>query len=167
MTAFHDLFDDFRGLEQDLVNLAIQYVETTDLYTWQRFGWGESWTEQQIEECSKGADGGGTRSGQPGDTVRGNHRPVYMTEIQLRRIVDRTAKEQQAHQSDGDETTTKNGKTISKNSKEAMNIGEDALEHEVVLRKVYLVYDKWVGNDSVFPLSNGAPKIMTKFKDKP
>jgi len=92
---------------------------------------------------------------------------VYMTEIQLRRIVDRTAKEQQAHQSDGDETMTKNGKTISKFSKEAMNIGEDALEHEVVLRKVYLVYDKWVGNDSVFPLSNGAPKIMTKFKDKP
>jgi len=110
--------------EQDLVNLAIQYVETADLV---------------VEE-------------------------VYMTEIQLRRIVDRTAKEQQ---SDGDETMTKNGKMISKFSKEAMNIGEDALEHEVVLRKVYLVYDKWVGNDSVFPLSNGAPKIMTKFKDKP
>ena len=47
-----------------------------------------------------------------------------MTEIQLRRIVDRTAKEQQ---SDGDETMTKNGKVISKFSKEAMNIGEDAL----------------------------------------
>ena len=62
---------------------------------------------------------------------------------------------------------TKDGKTISKFSKEAMNIGEDAMEHEVILRKVYLVYDKWVGNNSVFPVSNGAPKIMTKFKDKP
>ncbi len=62
---------------------------------------------------------------------------------------------------------TKNGKTISKFSKEAMNIGDDELEQEIILRKVYLVYDKWVGNDSVFPLSNGAPKIMTKFKDKP
>ncbi len=93
---------------------------------------------------------------------------VYMTEIQLRRIVDRTAKEQQAHQSDGDETMTKNGQTISKFSKEAMNIGDEVHEHEVILLcKVYLVYDKWVGNDSVFPLSNGAPKIMTKFKDKP
>jgi hypothetical protein len=90
-----------------------------------------------------------------------------MTEIQLRRIVDRTAKEQQAHQSDGDETMTKNGQTISKFSKEAMNIGDEVCEHEVILRKVYLVYDKWVGNDSVFPLSNGAPKTMTKFKDKP
>ncbi len=71
--------------EQDLVNLAIQYVETADL----------------VEE-------------------------VYMTEIQLRRIVDRTAKEQQSQQSDGDETMTKNGKTISIFSKEAMNIGTAA-----------------------------------------
>jgi hypothetical protein len=85
----------------------------------------------------------------------------------LRRIVDRTAKEQQAHQFDGDETMTKNGQTISKFSKEAMNIGDEVYEHEVILRKVYLVYDKWVGNESVFPLSNGAPKIMIKFKDKP
>jgi hypothetical protein len=46
--------------EQDLVNLAIQYVETADLV---------------VEE-------------------------VYMTEIQLRRIVDRTTKEQQSQQSD-------------------------------------------------------------------
>ncbi len=113
--------------ERDLVDLAIQYLETANV---------------MVEE-------------------------VYMTEIQLRRIVDRTAKEQQAHQSDGDETMTKDGKTISKFSKEAMNIGEDAMEHEVILKKVYLVYDKWFGNDSVFPVSNRAPKIMTKFKDKP
>ncbi len=88
--------------EQDLVNLAIQYIEAADLV---------------VEE-------------------------VYMMEIQLRRIADRTAKEQQSQQSDGDETMTKNGKTISKFSKGAMNIGEDAMEHEVVLRKIYLVYDK-------------------------
>jgi hypothetical protein len=35
-----------------------------------------------------------------------------------------------------------------------MNIGDEVYEHEVILRKVYLVYDKWVGNDSVFPLRN-------------
>jgi hypothetical protein len=92
---------------------------------------------------------------------------AYMTEIQLRRIIDRTSSDTGDQQSDGDERITKDGKDISKFSKEAMNIDEDALEHEVVLRKVYLVYDKWVGNDSVFPLTNGAPKIMTKFKDKP
>ena len=89
---------------------------------------------------------------------------VYMTEIQLRRIVDRTSTEQQ---SDGDETMTKNGKVISKFSKEAMNMGDEVYEHESILRKVYLVYDKWVGNDKVFPIANGAPKIMTKFENKP
>jgi hypothetical protein len=57
---------------------------------------------------------------------------VYMTEIQLRRMVDRTAKEQQAHQSDGDETMTKNEQTISKFYKEAMNIGDEVYEHEVI-----------------------------------
>ncbi len=72
--------------EKDLVKLAIQYLETSNV---------------MVEE-------------------------VYMTEIQLRRIVDRTAKEQQAHPSDGDETMTKDGKTISKFSKEAMNIGENS-----------------------------------------
>jgi hypothetical protein len=62
---------------------------------------------------------------------------------------------------------TKDGKkTISKFSKKAMNVGDKVYEHEIVLRKVYLVYDQWIGNDSIFPLSNGAPKIMTKFKDK-
>jgi hypothetical protein len=59
---------------------------------------------------------------------------VYMTEIQLKRIVNRTSKEQQ---SDGDETMTKNGETISKLSKEAMNIGDEVYEHESILRKVY------------------------------
>jgi hypothetical protein len=63
---------------------------------------------------------------------------VYMTEIHLKRIVDRTSTEQQ---SDGDETMTKNGEAISKFSKEAMNIGDEVYEHESILRKVYLVYD--------------------------
>ncbi len=61
-----------------------------------------------------------------------------MTEIQLRRIVDRTSKEQPAHQSDGDETMNKNGQTSSKFSKEPMNIRDEVYEHGVVLRKVYL-----------------------------
>jgi hypothetical protein len=42
-----------------------------------------------------------------------------------------------------------------------------AYEHEIVLRKVYCVYDRWVGNDGVFSFSNGAPNIKTKIKDKP
>jgi hypothetical protein len=90
---------------------------------------------------------------------------VYMTEIQLRRIVDRTSKEQQAHQSDGDETMTKNGETISKFSKEALEIG--ASVSAAILKKVKNVFDLNKGDDEVFRTKNGAPKIMTKFKDKP
>jgi hypothetical protein len=50
-------------------------------------------------------------------------------------------------QSDGDETMVRNGKTISKFAKEAMNIGDEAYEHKSILRKVYLVYERWAGDD--------------------
>ncbi len=50
---------------------------------------------------------------------------VYMTEIQLRRIVDRNAQEGSEQQSDGDERMVKDGENISKFSKEAMTLGDD------------------------------------------
>ncbi len=66
-----------------------------------------------------------------------------MTEIQLRRIVDRTAQEASEQQSDGDERMVKNGEDISKFSKEAMTLGDDAYEvssnaHQI-LEKVYIL----------------------------
>ncbi len=52
-----------------------------------------------------------------------------------------------------------------------MGLGKDVYDEEgtapIVLKKVYILYDKYVGPDSVFPVSNGAPRIMTKFKDQP
>jgi hypothetical protein len=42
---------------------------------------------------------------------------AYMTEIQLKRIVDRTHQEQGNELSDGDEVMIKDGKSISKFSK--------------------------------------------------
>ncbi len=96
---------------------------------------------------------------------------VYMTEIQLRRIVVRTAQEASEQQSDGDETMVKDGENISKFSKEAMTLGEDVYEAnsnaQLILRKVYLLYDKYVGENKVFPIKNGAPRIMKKYKDIP
>ncbi len=96
---------------------------------------------------------------------------AYMTEIQLRRIVDRTAQEASEQQSDGDERMVKDGEDISKFSKEAMTLGEDLYEANnnapIILRKVYMLYDKYVGEDKVFPIKNGAPRIMTKYKDIP
>jgi len=45
---------------------------------------------------------------------------AYMTEIQLRRIVERTAKDEVGQLSDGDEIMVKDGERISKFSKQAM-----------------------------------------------
>jgi len=94
-----------------------------------------------------------------------------MTEIQLRRIIDRTSSDTGDQQSDGDERMTKDGKDISKFSKEAMTLGDDVYELDdiapIILKKVYLLYDRYVGEDKVFPTKNGAPRIMTKYKDIP
>jgi hypothetical protein len=55
---------------------------------------------------------------------------TYMTEIQLRRIVDRNAQEGSEQQSDGDERMVKDGENISKFSKEAMTLGDDVYAYE-------------------------------------
>jgi hypothetical protein len=91
---------------------------------------------------------------------------TYMTEIQLRRIVDRNAQEGSDQRSNGDERMVKEGQNISKFSKEAMTLGEDVYAYEgnapEILHKVYTLYDMYVGEDRVFPVKNGAPRIMTK-----
>jgi hypothetical protein len=96
---------------------------------------------------------------------------IYMTEIQLRRIVDRNAMEGIDQQSDGDERMVKDGHNISKFSKEAMTLGDDVYictgKESEILQKVYALYDHYVGEDRVFPIKNGAPRIMTKYKDTP
>jgi hypothetical protein len=96
---------------------------------------------------------------------------AHMTEIQLRRIVERTTEEGSEQTSDGDERMTKDGENISKFSKEAMTLGDDVFEQDnkapIILRKVYLLYDKYVGEDKVFPIKNGAPRVMTKYQDIP
>ena len=66
---------------------------------------------------------------------------------------------------DGDETTIKDGCRISKFSKEAMEIGKDVKES--LKEKVFKVFDKNAGNDAVFPMKNGSPKILTEFVDHP
>ncbi len=96
---------------------------------------------------------------------------AYKTEIQLRRIVDRTSQEASEQQSDGDERMVKDGEDVSKFSKEAMTLGDNVYEissnAQQILQNVYVLYDKYVGEDKVFPVKNGAPRIMTKYKDVP
>ena len=59
----------------------------------------------------------------------------------------------------------KGGETISKFFKGALEIGTAV--NEAILEKVMKVFDLNKGDDAVFRTKNGAPKIMTMFKDKP
>ena len=90
---------------------------------------------------------------------------AHMSEIQLRRIVDKMSQESSSQGTDGDEVMTKDGHTFSKFSKEALEIGASVTA--AILKKVRNVFDLNKGDDEVFRTKNGAPKIMTKFKDKP
>jgi hypothetical protein len=90
---------------------------------------------------------------------------AYMSEIQLRRIVDKMATKASEQGTDGDKLMVKDGKTFSKFSKDALEIGEDV--GAFILGKVRKIFDLNKGDDAVFRTRNGAPKIMTKFKDKP
>ncbi len=78
---------------------------------------------------------------------------IYMTEIQLRRIVDHNAMEGIDQQSDRDERMVKDGHNISKFSKEAMTLGDDVYtctgKESEILQKVYALYDHYVGEDRV------------------
>ena len=89
----------------------------------------------------------------------------YMSEIQLRRIVDEMANEIASQGTDGDGIMQKGEETISKFRKGALEIG--AAGNEAILEKVKEVFDLNKGDDAVFRTRNGSPKIMTKFKDKP
>jgi hypothetical protein len=60
---------------------------------------------------------------------------------------------------------TKNGAVINKFSKDALEIG--AVVGAAILDKVRKVFDLNWGDDAVFRARSDAPKIMTKFKDKP
>ncbi len=77
----------------------------------------------------------------------------------MRRIVDRTAQEAIEQQRDRDERMVKDGEDISKFSKEAMKLGDDVYETSngasIILKKAYLLYDKYVGEDKVFAIKNG------------
>ncbi len=60
---------------------------------------------------------------------------VYMTEIQLRRIVERTTKDEIGQLSDGDEIMFKDGERISKFSKKAMGLGKDVYAEDANLKE--------------------------------
>jgi hypothetical protein len=55
--------------------------------------------------------------------------------------------------------------STSKSSREALEVGDKV--GSIILGKVRKIFDLNKGDDSVFRTKNRAPKILTKFKDKP
>ncbi len=90
---------------------------------------------------------------------------VYMTEIQLKNIVERLQGEEKDTKTDGDESMVKDGTTISKFSFEALSLGPDV--QEAIKSKIRARFKQSTGDDSVFPTKNGSPKILTKFIEHP
>ena len=87
----------------------------------------------------------------------------FMSEVQLQGLLDRTKPSQ------GDEEamdmTTIDGIRVSKYSIKAIKVGKNV---SAQMRKELEEFNsKHVGEDSVFPTKNGAPKILEQFKDKP
>jgi hypothetical protein len=87
----------------------------------------------------------------------------FMSEVQLQGLLDRTKPSQ------GDEEamdmTTIDGIRVSKYSIKAIRVGKNV---SAQMRKELEEFNsKHVGEDSVFPTKNGAPKILEQFKDKP
>ena len=86
-----------------------------------------------------------------------------MTEIQLQAILDSQGDPSQ--DINLDMMTTRDGRRISKFSLEAMTIGEEV--DEALTRLFHNFNQDYVGNDSVFPLESGAPKVLTAFRERP
>ena len=86
-----------------------------------------------------------------------------MTELQLQAIV-----EQQGIESTGSselDMTTINGKRVSKWDLQAVNIGNTVTSS--LSNRVMDFLTRFVGEDTVFPTKNGAPRIMTEFLNNP
>jgi hypothetical protein len=63
------------------------------------------------------------------------------------------------------------GRSTTSQFSTSMTLGDDVYEVssnvQQILQKVYILYDKYVGEEKFFPVKNGAPRIMTKYKDVP
>jgi hypothetical protein len=89
----------------------------------------------------------------------------FVTEIQLQALLDRTATTPEVDSSNTDVTTNQNGDRVSKFDIRAIKIGKGVSGS---IKKLFKEFNlKHIGEDSVYPTENGAPRIMTQFKDAP
>jgi hypothetical protein len=86
-----------------------------------------------------------------------------MSEIQLQNLLDRT-KGSEEDESNMDMTLI-DGVRMSKFDIRAVKIGKNVPEG--MKQALNKFNQKYVGAHSVFPVKNGAPRILEQFKDKP
>jgi hypothetical protein len=86
-----------------------------------------------------------------------------MSEIQLQGLLDRTKADEQDEAAM--DMTTVNGIRMSKYDIRALTIGSKVSSES---REELNEFNKnFVGENSVFPIKNGAPRILKQFKDSP
>ena len=86
-----------------------------------------------------------------------------MSELQLQSLLDRTKPID--GEDEGMDITTVNGERISKYDIRAMKVGSKVTSG---LRTDLNEFNSnYIGAESVFPVKNGAPRILEQFKDNP
>jgi hypothetical protein len=90
---------------------------------------------------------------------------IFMSEIQLRAIVQNMDRQGADQQTDGDEIMVKDGATISKFSREALEVGDKVGNQ--ILGKIRKIFDLKKGDESVFCTKNEAPRSSQSLKISP
>ena len=86
-----------------------------------------------------------------------------MSELQLQSLLDRTKPID--GEDEGMDMTTVNGERISKYDVRAMKVGSKVPSSMRTDLKEF--NSNYIGAESVFPVKNGAPRILEQFKDNP
>ena len=87
----------------------------------------------------------------------------FMSEIQLQSLLDRT--EPIDGEEEGMDMTEVNGERISKYDIKALKVGSKV--SKAMREELNKFNSNYIGAESVFPVKNGAPRILTQFKDNP
>jgi hypothetical protein len=87
----------------------------------------------------------------------------FMSEIQLQSLLDRT--EPIDGEEEGMDMTEVNGERISKYDIKALKVGSKVSKS--MREELNKFNSNYIGAESVFPVKNGAPRILTQFKDNP
>ncbi len=89
--------------------------------------------------------------------------PAFMSEIALQGLLDRTKADEQ--DKDARDMTVINGVRMSKYDIRALKVD---LKVTPELRNALMKFNQdFIGENSVFPIKNGAPRILEQFRENP